>query len=225
MKKNIILGVILLIIFIILVVIKGNDNTIEGRVVDIYDNNLLIHINGEPYNINFKNNISGISLNDIVKIRTDGIVRESYPMQITGLSVKKIKNDYKKMNDVTTSTLFDTTYYEETLTYKNKFKTVVFKTKDEFKNYVNKSKILLQENIDDIYKDSFAVVSTTSMSSGEIISFEGIYLNNNNISINLNVTTSEVTTTDIMTKGNIIILNKKYIDFNFETVSKTIIKR
>ncbi len=226
MKKNIILAIVLLIISIALIIIKNNDNNVEGRVIDIYDNNnLLIHIKGEPFNISFKTNISGISLNDMVRIKTDGIVRESYPAQMTGLSIKKIKNDYKRINDKTTSTLFDTNYYEETLVYKSKFKTTVFKTKDEFKNYINKSRILLQTNIDDIYKTSFAIVSTTSMTSSGIISFDGVYENNKDLSINLKIDMEKITKDDMVTRGSIILLDKKYIDYNFETVSITKIKR
>ena len=144
---------------------------------------------------------------------------------MNGFSIKKIKNDYKKIDENIKSILFDTTYYKELPIYKSKFKTVIYKEKEEFKKYVNNSKITLGENIDEIYKNSFAIISTTSMSSEGTIFCNGIYQNNNDISINLKIETNETTNTNIITKGCIIILDKKYINYNFETVSETIIKK
>lgn len=225
MKKNIILGITLLIISLILIIIKNNNNYIEGRVIDIFDNkSILIHKNKEPILVDFKKGVSNILLNDIVKIKTDGIIRESFPVQMTGISIKKVKNEYKKVNENIESVSFKTDYYQENLVYKNKFKTTVFKNKEEFKNYVEKSRIVLSSSVDNIYNEYFAVVSTTSMSSGGILSFDGLYQNNNNMSINLKLNIGEVQTTDIVTRGNIILISKKYIDYNFETLSKTIRK-
>lgn len=222
MKKNIMLGITLLLISIVLIIIKNNDNYVEGRVIDISDNkSILIHKNNEPILINFKDNINNIVLNDIVKVKTDGIVRESFPVQMTGISIKKVRNEYKKLNENIESISFKTDYYQESLVYKNKFKTTVFKNKEGFKDYVEKSRIALSDSVDNIYKEYFAVVSTTSMSSGGILSFEGLYQKSNNISINLKLNIREVQTTDIVTRGNIILISKKYIDYNFETLSET----
>ncbi len=222
MKKNIVFGIILLVIAIVGIIIKSNAKYIEGRVVDINGNkSLLIHINNEPFVVGFNSKFNNIQLNDIVKIKTDGIVRESYPAQMNGLSIKRIKNEYKAITEPVTSILFDTTYYEEELTYKSKFKTLILKDKFEIDDYVRKSNIILQEKIDD---NHIAIVSSTSMSSSGVISFEGLYQNKENISINLNITTGEVVTDDIVTRGVLLLINKKYIDYDFETVSNTIIK-
>lgn len=222
MKKNIVFGIILLVIAIVGIIIKSNAKYIEGRVVDINGNkSLLIHINNEPFVVGFNSKFNNIQLNDIVKIKTDGIVRESYPAQMNGLSIKRIKNEYKRITEPVTSILFDTTYYEEELTYKSKFKTLMLKDKFEIDDYVRKSNIILQEKIDD---NHIAIVSSTSMSSSGVISFEGLYQNKKNISINLNITTGEDVTNDIVTRGVLLLINKKYIDYDFETVSNIIIK-
>ncbi len=226
MKKYILFAIVILLISSILILISSDKKYIEGRIIDIYDDkNILILINDDPFSVSFRKKFDSIKLNDIVKIKTDGIVRESFPAQITGLSIKKIKNNYKKIPLDIDNIIFNTHYYDEVLSYKSKFSTIVFKIKEDLLEYGKKSGITLPKDIDTLYENKFAVLSNTSMTSSGKINIEGIYENNKNISINLTVAIGEAYTTDIITRGSIIFLDKKYIDYNITTTSLTINKR
>jgi len=234
MKKNIILGISLLILAIILIIISNNGKYIEGRVVDItYNSNVMVLINDEPYVVSFKNvDLSSINLNDVVKIKTDGVVRESYPTQMTGYSIKKIKNESIMIKDKyipsdpdnVNTIIFNSTYYEENPSYKNRFKTKVLRDKSEFNSFLTERSIKIPNNVDNLFKNNIAVVSYTNMTSSGVIDFNGLYEDKSNMYIYLKLTTEEITTTDIVTRGVISFIDKEYENKTFETLTKYIIE-
>lgn len=61
--------------------------TLVGTVEEVYENDILIRsVDGEPYsvslNVSYKESERAFTVGDIVTVYFDGIVAESYPMQI-----------------------------------------------------------------------------------------------------------------------------------------------
>ncbi|MDD4831375.1 MAG: hypothetical protein PHR09_00750 [Bacilli bacterium] len=237
MKKNIILGISLFIISIILIIIKIQGTYIEGRVIDITYNksneiisSILLEANNEPYTVYFKNiDIQNISLNDIVKIKTTGVLRESYPVQADGLSIKKIRNNSIKLNDNNDDSinkleiiLYKSSYYDEEVSYKNKFKTKVLTSKTEFNEFIFSRNITIpnNKNIDNILDNNFAVVSYANMTSSGVVDFSGLYKEDNKMFIYVKINSGQIVTTDLVTRGVITFVPKEYINNTFETLSK-----
>ncbi len=237
MKKNIILGISLLIVSIILIIVKNQGSYINGRVIDItfnknkeFNSNLLLEVNNEPYIVYFNNsNLENISLNDIVKVKTTGILRESYPVQTDGLSIKKIRNNsikiYEDKDDLINKIeiiLYTSSYYDEEISYKNKFKTQVIKSKNEFDEFISNRNITIpnNKNIDNILDDNFAVISYTNMTSSGVVDFSALYKEENKMFIYVKINSGQIVTTDIVTRGIITFVPREYINNTFETLSK-----
>ncbi len=242
MKKNIILGIILIVVAIILIIVKNQGTYIEGKVIDItyYRNiknksNILLSVENEPFVVYFNIDINKIKLNDILKIKTNGIVRESYPAQTDGLSYKVLKNNSIKIKgeydpsdiDSINTIIFNSSFYDEEYNYKNRFKTNVYNDIKEFKEFISSRAIIIPDNINlnTMFKDYIAVVSYTNMSSSGNIDFYGLYKEDNKMYIYTSIISKEIVTTDLVTRGVISFIPNEYANNEFETLSKYILEK
>lgn len=242
MKKNIILGIVFLVAAIILIIVKNQGTYIKGRVIDItyYENKenkstILINIDNEPLVVYFDIDINKIELNDILKIKTTGIVRESYPAQMDGLSYKKLRNNSTKIKgeydpsdiDTIKTIVFNSSFYDEESNYKSRFKTKIYNDLSEFKEFVSSRGIIIPDNmnLNTLYKDYIAVVSYTNMSSSGNVDFYGLYKEDNTMYIYTKINSKEIVITDIVTRGVISFVSKEYSYNEFETLSKYILEK
>ncbi len=236
LKKNIILGISLLVIALILIIIKSMGSYLEGTVVDINyhkDNksSILMNVKDVPYTVYFENiDISKVELSNNIKVKTTGVVRESYPAQVDALSLK-IKDSYStvikgkydpSVTDNIKTIVFNSLFYEEESSYMSRFKTKKITNLTDFNEFVSSRKILVPEetNIKDLFINYFAVISYSNMSSSGILDFGGLYKNNNNIYVHVDITSSEVVTTDLITRGVISFIPREYETFEAKTLSK-----
>lgn len=235
LKKNIILGVVLIVILIIAVLIKNSGSYIEGTVIDItlQNNNkssVLLNIKETPYTVYFENiDISTIELNDLLKIKTTGIERESYPIQVDGLSFKKKENksikvkgkyDPSEQNNIQTI-VFSNYFQEEESNYMSRFKTKKITNATEFNEFITSKQIVIPKelNINDLFLNNFVIISYTNMSNSGILDFDGLYKQDNNIYIHIDIKGNE-DTNDTTTRGVISFIPREYENFIPKTLSK-----
>lgn len=211
--------------------------TTEGTVIDIYqyeDNYkrpvILIENKDGPSSVSFAKdvNINNIELNDQAKITTDGIVRESYPMQITGYNVKLSQKTKKNINENVQPYLFSAhgSYDNDMLEFDyRRFKTKVFYSMKEYLGFATVRGIEIPDvnKLNEMLDGKAIIVSYSYLSSTPAVEYSNTYNLEDKTFIELNVTSSSIETDDIAMKGVVLILDKDYIKENVTTLSKYLI--
>lgn len=225
----------------IILIIRNNNKTekyIEGIVVDIKYNEvnkmnptLLIENESGPYYVTFDKDIDlekkKINITDKVHITTDGQVRESYPMQVSGYNIILSEASEKEFIEITNYFINSTTYFDEELTSNYyRFRTTIFDNKEDFLEFLDLRDIEnpIKNNLDTLFEDNIVVASHTYMSSSPSLQYFGAYKANDSLYIQINISSGEIITDDVMLRGSLFVINKDLVeDLSIKTICEYII--
>lgn len=227
----------LVIISALIVILSNNKRvTIEGKVIDMYsyeDNykrpTILILKDNSPYSVTFDNDvfIDNIELNDTVSILTDGMVRESYPMQITGFSIKLLNKENKNVIENVEHYIFNGagSYENDLLEIDyHRFKTKIFYSMEEYLVYAQTRGLnidITNENLE----NKVIIVSYSYMSSTPTIEYSKTYNILENTYVELNIKSLKNETDDIVLRGVLLVIDKEDVKNNIITLSKVIVSK
>ncbi len=237
-----ILFIIALVFTIVMFLPKTKNTILEGTVIDIYyrDSNInkptiLIRNDNSISSVNFIKNIDlekkNISLNDIVEVYHSGMVAKSYPEIVYGKDIALLEKANKRFDQSNFNMYFlnSTGYYNDetdTFIYK-RFKTNTFYSKDEYLKFANMIGIQthIENNIDLdlVFNENVIVVSYTHMSSTPKLLYYGPYKVNNDVFIQIDISSPENITDDIVLRGTMVIINKDYVTSDIETLGYYVI--
>ena len=221
-------------VFLILYLLTNKDtNSIIGKIINITNNSelksssILIENEEGPTYVAFNNTIDlrykNITLSDKVKVITNGIIRESFPPQTTGIDIDLI-NKLSKIKLDTDLFFLSLPYYENIETSYYIFNTVMFDNEKDFNEFA-KNINLNTENLLDIFEEKNIVISYANINSGYTLQCDGISYTTDTLYINL-TTNSENKENEVQNlRGIMLILDKDLLkDKEVKTISTHINK-